>query len=378
MVLSKMCFNVASTASIATALVLGLSTSSAWSAEYKDHVDDKKSKVDSTSKSNDEKQGFIALPIPMSNPTLGTGVQLVGLYMHAKEPDSKAHNDTSGIVGMYTSTKSWLVGAFHDGALKDDSVRYTGGIFHGDLKLKYYGDGNDPIFADDPLKYDMTMSGVMLRALFQIAGSDWYIGPQYNYMQTDISFREFNDFWPETEQVKSGGLGAVIHYDTRDDNYYPTQGWYTQFSYMDYGQNWGGDGDYNIGKLSTSNYWSVRNDLVVASKLTAMTSGGDVPFYEKPTLQMRGFNHGRYRNDNIVQAQLEGRWTFMQRFGAVAFLGLGKTAEAEQDILSQSTVVTKGIGLRWQPVEQKKMNIRIDLARGPEESTLHLSVGEAF
>jgi hemolysin activation/secretion protein len=117
---------------------------------------------------------------------------------------------------------------------------------------------------------------------------------------------------------------------------------------------------------------------VLASKLTAMTSGGDVPFYEKPTLQMRGFNHGRYRNDNIVQAQFEGRWTFMPRFGAVGFVGLGKTAEAEQDILSQSTVVTKGIGLRWQPVEQKKMNIRLDLARGPEESTLHLSVGEAF
>ncbi|MGF1750176.1 BamA/TamA family outer membrane protein [Vibrio cionasavignyae] len=350
----------------------------ASSAEYQEHVNDKKDQVEDSKQSNEEKEGFIALPIPMSNPTLGTGVQLVGLYMHAKEPDSKAHNDTTALVGMVTSTKSWLVGAFHDGALKDDSIRYTGGIFHGKLNLKYFGDGNDPIFADDPLKYNMEMSGVMLRALFQLGHSSWYLGPQYNYMQTQIAFDDLNEFWPEAERVSSAGVGAVLHFDTRDDNYYPTAGWFAQLSYMDYGKQWGGDGDYAIGKFATSNYTSVIDNVVFASKVTMQMSGGDVPFYEKPTLQMRGFNHGRYRNDNIMQGQFEGRWTFMPRFGLVAFLGLGKTSEAQQDILSQSTIVTKGVGFRWQPVEQKKMNIRLDVAKGPEENAFYLSVGEAF
>ncbi|SNX48513.1 hypothetical protein VTH8203_02131 [Vibrio thalassae] len=141
---------------------------------------------------------------------------------------------------------------------------------------------------------------------------------------------------------------------------------------------WGGDGDYNIGKFAASNYWSIKDNLVLASKVTVQTSGGDVPFDEKPTLQMRGFNHGRYRNDNILQGQFEGRWTFLPRFGLVAFVGLGETAEAEQDILRQTTIVTKGVGVRWQPLEQKKMNIRVDVVRGPKESALYLSVGEAF
>lgn len=358
-------------------LALGLSPLS-WAAEYTDHVDDKKSKVEDTRKASGEKEGFIALPIPMSNPTLGTGVQLLGLYMHAKDPDAKAHNDTSGIIGMYTSTQSWLVGAFHDGALKDDSIRYTGGLFHGNLNLKYYGDGNDPIFAEQPLEYGMEMSAIMLRALFKLGQSNWYIGPQYNYMQTQIRFDQFNDYWPEPEDVKSGGLGAVVHFDTRDDNYYPMSGWFTQLSYMDYGEQWGGDGNYGIGKLASSNYTSVLDNLVLASKLTIETSGGDVPFYEKPTLKMRGFNHGRYRNDNILQGQFEGRWTFKPRFGLAAFLGLGKTSEAQQNIWNQNTIVTKGLGFRWQPVEQKKMNIRLDFAKGPEENTFYLSVGEAF
>ncbi|MFA0087744.1 BamA/TamA family outer membrane protein [Vibrio sp. E150_011] len=360
-----------------SALLLGVSPFS-WSAEYKDHVDDKKDKVENTRQTSGEKEGFIALPIPMSNPTLGTGVQLLGLYMHAKDPDSVAHNDTSGIMGMYTSTESWLVGAFHDGALNDDTIRYTGGLFHGNLNLKYYGDGNDPTFSDDPLDYGMTMTAVMLRALFKLGDSSWYLGPQYNYMQTEISFNTFNSFWPQPEDVKSGGLGAVLHFDTRDDNYYPTDGWFAQFSYMDYGEQWGGDGDYAIGKLAASNYTSVWENVVIASKVTMESSGGDVPFYEKPTLKMRGFNHGRYRNDNIIQGQFEGRWTFKPRFGLVAFVGLGKTSEAEQDILSQNTIVTKGLGFRWQPVEQKKMNIRLDFAKGPEENTFYLSVGEAF
>jgi hypothetical protein len=59
-------------------------------------------------------------------------------------------------------------------------------------------------------------------------------------------------------------------------------------------------------------------------------------------------------------------------------LGLGKTSEAQQNIWNQNTIVTKGLGFRWQPVEQKKMNIRLDFAKGPEENTFYLSVGEAF
>ena len=48
------------------------------------------------------KGNFVAVPIPISNPTVGTGLQAALLYLHPKKDDSQSQNSTSGIVGMYT------------------------------------------------------------------------------------------------------------------------------------------------------------------------------------------------------------------------------------------------------------------------------------
>ena len=51
------------------------------------------------------------VPIPVANPTLGTGIQAVLMYLHPKKAED-IPNTTSGIAAMYTSTDSWFVGAF--------------------------------------------------------------------------------------------------------------------------------------------------------------------------------------------------------------------------------------------------------------------------
>ena len=54
-----------------------------------------------------EKEGsWLPVPIPVSNPTIGTGLQVVLLYLHPKSNETSP-NATSGLAAMYTDTRSY-------------------------------------------------------------------------------------------------------------------------------------------------------------------------------------------------------------------------------------------------------------------------------
>ena len=87
---------------------------------------------------------WVAVPIPVSNPTIGTGLQATLLYLHPKISSApNVPNATSGVMGMYTDTESWFVGGFHDGNWSDDRYRFS--VFGGtnEFDLDYFGTGED-------------------------------------------------------------------------------------------------------------------------------------------------------------------------------------------------------------------------------------------
>ena len=63
---------------------------------------------------------WLPVPIPISNPTIGTGLEVALIYMHPKtSEDSTTPNTTSGLMGLYTDTDSSFVRDYFD--------RYTPG-----------------------------------------------------------------------------------------------------------------------------------------------------------------------------------------------------------------------------------------------------------
>ena len=67
-----------------------------------DYIDENKEDTQQSAELIPAKGNFVAVPIPISNPTVGTGLQAALLYLHPKKDDSQSQNSTSGIVGMYT------------------------------------------------------------------------------------------------------------------------------------------------------------------------------------------------------------------------------------------------------------------------------------
>ena len=65
---------------------------------------------------NEDQEGnWLPVPIPISNPTVGTGLQGILLYIHPQKSTEKDNpNPTSGVALMYTDSDSKLLGIFHD------------------------------------------------------------------------------------------------------------------------------------------------------------------------------------------------------------------------------------------------------------------------
>ena len=101
--------------------------------------------------------GFMPLISPITEPALGYGAAVVGIYFIPKEkstPTEFKMPDIVGLGGGYTQNGTWFGGAGYAGFWKDNSIRYRGISGYGNINLKYYGNG-DNILADDPASFTM-------------------------------------------------------------------------------------------------------------------------------------------------------------------------------------------------------------------------------
>jgi hypothetical protein len=269
---------------------------------------------------------WLPVPLIVSNPTIGTAFEPILLYMHPRKADS-THNATTGLVGMYSDTKSWFTGAFHDGSSMGDSVRYFGFLGTGHMNLNFYGIGDGGLIGDRSIPYEFDALVTTMKLQKRIADtSNWFVGVQYIYLDSETTIKT-SSVMPGiddiTGKISTGGLGVLATYDTRDDNYYPTQGLLFEGKWLDYGENWGGDNEYSKSSTFINHYQSVRERTVLALRARLMTSSGDVPFFDLPTLQMSGFSRDRYRDENTLSLHSEVRYKYKPRWGVVGFYEVG-------------------------------------------------------
>ena len=330
-----------------------------------------------------EKGNWVPVPIPVSNPTLGTGLQTVLMYLHSKPAgDSRSPNATSGIAGMYTNTQSWMAGIFHDDYWNDDTYRFTGYLGYGELNLKYYGVGDQPFLSANPIEYEFKMFLVSPKFQIRIPSTEhWFGGLQYLFANSESLFKtsQLHPLLPDIRgRIRTAGLGLLITYDSRDDNYYPTAGQWFEAKWTNYGESWGGDYNYNKLKTFVNHYQFVTHQAVLALRANAEFSSGDAPFIDLPYLDMRGFARGRYQDNMTFSLHAEGRYKFLPRWGLIAFAETGWYGDNFDSLTSSQTIVSYGSGLRWQVTQDKKLNLGLEVAFSGDDSAFYVKVGEAF
>jgi hypothetical protein len=79
-----------------------------------------------------------------------------------------------------------------------------------------------------------------------------------------------------------------------------------------------------------------------------------------------------------VLGEAEYLWGFTPRWSMVFFAGVGLTTSVEDLDSNNKTVAAGGLGFRYRLARKIGLQSGIDIARGPEDTAIYLTVGSAW
>ena len=91
---------------------------------------------------------------------------------------------------------------------------------------------------------------------------------------------------------------------------------------------------------------------------------------------MRGYYEGRYRDNDLVQAQVELRQKIYNRHGITLWGGAGNVFPDMDKFKWSHTLPTYGIGYRWE--FKNRINVRLDYGIGKDVKAFYFNINEAF
>jgi outer membrane protein assembly factor BamA len=337
---------------------------------------------------NKQQEGgtFVAAPLPISSPALGSGVVPIVAYIFPfSQRDKISPPSVLAAVGLVTdnSSRGFVVG----GQLyfKENTYRTTTAFVRGNLNYNLYGLGAGVAQPKLPLNQTgQAFFGEFLRRV----GWNFFLGPRGFWGSSLITQRGSNtgtvalppDLGLHTTLT---ALGLRLNRDTRPNRFYPVGGTLLDFTADFFSQSLGGKYSFQSYKFTFNKYGSLAKGQVLAYNLYACLTGGQPPFYGNciygTNNELRGYIAGRYLDRYMVATQLEYRLALPRRLGLVAFAGLGEVLPGgNQPFRTTNFLPSGGGGGRFELSERYHVNLRVDFAQGKDSHTWSIGVGEAF
>lgn len=322
---------------------------------------------------------FVIVPIPISNPTLGTGLVFGGAYFYSQTEDQKKAQPASvtGAAGVYTDNDSRALVVVHQNYWNKNKWRFTGALGAADLRLSLTA----PDETAGTQGADWRVKGDFLFArLSRKFSSNWYGGAITRFVdveqsiETDAQSRDF-DTSPDARSV---GLGATVEYDSRDMPLNSYSGRYFKAEALFNDEAIGSSETYQSYSLSFKSYHEVSKSVVIAWELQGCQRVGAAPLWDACRINLRGFSATDYLGKISASGQAEARWRLGKRWGMVGFAGAGKVGNSFSGLDDRDLVPSYGVGLRFMVLKAKRVNMRLDFAWSENSDAIHFSVGEAF
>jgi hypothetical protein len=328
---------------------------------------------------------FFVMPIPISNPTIGTGLGLATMYLFQAGENAPPSSFMLG--GFWADSKSWAGVAGGTMHFKDDIYRLSGCVGYFDVNLEFFGIGNDA--GDQGQSVSISQSGPFLAArLLRRIVDRLYLGAHYRLVTINTALTDLPDWLPgdilrDGIELTSSGLGLVLQYDSRDNEFNPLTGSCLDLTSRFSREAIGSDRDYEQYTVGYNYYGRIAKDKVLAWRATGCVTAGDAPFYDISMFGggsdgIRGYVGGQYRDDVSLTTQLEYRWKFYKKWGMVAFGGVGQVAPSISEMDTSNLLPSYGVGVRFMVSDEQRINLGIDYARGKDSYAWYFRIAEAF
>ena len=333
----------------------------------------------------DQAYGFVPLAIPITEPAVGLGAVGALVFIDKQKQDEAAAGfgrpniSVFGVLGTDNGTQGGFAGDMRHWL--DDRLKTLAGVVRASVNLDFYGIGSDPALEDNPKTYTLDTTAGLIQGRYRIGDSQAWVGLGYVLASTIVKF----DIPPPLESLpdleresRVGGLLPTISFDSRDNMFTPTSGSYLELSAGLYSKALGSDSNFQRVNLAGIHYRPLAGDLTLGVMGSSILSFGDVPFYLRPFISLRGVPAMRYQGDYTAQVETELRWQFWERFSLVGFAGAGATQSDNWLGRTSQNVTTGGVGFRYEIARKYGLHMGLDIAYGPEGPVYYVQFGSAW
>jgi len=330
-----------------------------------------------------ELNGFIPVVSVITEPALGFGGALAGVYFLPKEKTGKNEfrmPDIVGAGGGYAHNGTWFAGGGYAGFWKDDRIRYRGLFGYGDINLKYYGLGKGYL-SEDPAEFNIQSLFFLQQLTFRIGETPFMLGGKYFLGKTEVAAFEAGII-PEVDQrdfnLINSGLGIIMEYESFNNILSPSKGIRV---HLDYAQSLEFLGsDRNFGRLTffTIGYFPVTSRWHSGFRVESMLASSDTPFYSMPFISLRGVPVLRYQGELTMLAETEQFVNVYNRWSMVGFGGVGTTIPSLDDFNFGEPAWNVGFGFRYLLARLLGLQMGMDIARGPEDFAFYIVFGSSW
>jgi len=327
------------------------------------------------------KKGFLLVPSIITEPAVGYGALAAAVYFHSSYADKKAPPSMSGIAGGGTANGTWFAGAFHLGYWKKDHIRYMGALARMNVNVGFYPSGNLGQTGTESVELNMDSWLIVQQLRFRIAETNLFAGGRYIYFNTDNTFEIPIDI-PEFEGSEMSSTlseaSVLFNYDTRNNIFSPTKGVLLELSGT-YSDTWMG-GDDLYGRINTRiiGYVPASKKAVLGVRQENAFTVGNVPFYARPIVVLRGAPLMKYQNNNTTVMEAEFDWNVYKRWSVVGFTGMGNAFSSFEDFNKGKSVASIGTGFRYLLARKFGMQMGMDFAQSTDDFAFYFVIGTSW
>ncbi|MFN8255925.1 MAG: BamA/TamA family outer membrane protein [Bacteroidales bacterium] len=327
------------------------------------------------------KKGVLIVPSLITEPTVGYGIGGAVVYFHSSYSEKKGPPSMSGILGAGTQNGTWAAGIVHIGYWKHDRLRYTGVVLRTNANLDFYGSGKILFQDEQSVNLNLDAWVVLQQLKGRLGKSNFFIGGKYillstyNVFDIPIDIPEFtgNEFASTLSEAS-----LILNYDSRNNVFTPTKGFYLELN-STYSDTWmGSDALYGRIGFDALAYLPAGDKIMVSLRAESKYSLGDLPFYARPIIQLRGAPLMKYQDKNTSLMEAEISWNVYKRWSLIGFTGLGNAYSSISEIENGKSVRTIGSGFRYKLARKFGANMGIDFAFSQDDFAFYIVFGTAW
>lgn len=328
---------------------------------------------------------FTAFPILYYLPETGLGYGALGVSTFRFKKEQKRSRPSSIQLAIsLTSKKQFLLFAPYELYWNDEKWRIVGELGYYEYFYNFYGQGVNAR-AEDMETYEVNFPRLRMSLLREVVPA-FSIGVGYAFDNYTQLIMDEGGILEASDVIgKEGGtvsnLGIVALYDTRDNIFYPTRGWFLQANAFGSASFLGSSFDYRKVELDARYFHSIGKKYILALNIFTGASSSGVPFldyYYIGSKRTRGFNDRRFQDKAELSAVMEFRFPISGRFGAAVFGSSGTVAADFGRLFSSSYRNSGGLGIRYILNKKEGVRIRVDYGFSGDGGNLYFTINEAF